>query len=457
MNERLTDASKAVKDGVSRERASVMNMRGRFVLLEALERGDRDGVKKSIEILRRAKDESERTGDGSDGFRPRVLFNLAMAQAAAGEDVESQRSFGDALRINSSLNKRLVPRAITDLQLVRSYCARVRSISDCDALSARIDRMKEAAVAATWYQPASLALQATLATRKPSVEDLEIAVTPYEMQWRALNSLAEQDQLAILWFEFDADWGIWRVLPDVSGIVERNGGVLTPGAWISTPVLTRTRFERCMGSVPYSRYRAELFVNGRFVGTSREATMISGAFKVVRLDDLNIALCSPSDWKVASLARHPRSDDFLATTLQTPEGRPAAFVFTFHGVTGGDAPGAHLLKNVQAVLAMEKQPNGAERPFALIDRGGLDACSQTLTSAFDKGQPAYMTWTTAELVRHAAIVLPAARTAHACVLLRSMANRHGPAEPSRRADKANPGGTSAQQGETSVVATRGRG
>jgi hypothetical protein len=229
-----------------------------------------------------------------------------------------------------------------------------------------------------------------------------------------------------VWYEFDDDWHAWRALPDVSGKVTYRELTQNPGNWVTRSYLKASNFERCLGGGSTRRYRAEFYLNGKRASRVPEIEIPTGEFTALRFDDLDVALCHPAGWSRVDIPEAMRGDGLLVRGLQTAHAQPnpAAFVFTIYSpvprATGGEA--SRPLERARANLIQQGILDENGGPLVWYDRTARN-CQTTIAGA----AAAYVTWTTAEGVRHIGIGLPdAAPPNQICAVLDSMTNRYPP-------------------------------
>jgi len=141
-----------------------------------------------------------------------------------------------------------------------------------------------------------------------------------------------------------------------------------------------------------------------------------------------VALCCPKNWTPIDTLKQLPNDDLLVSGYQTPEGKPAAFVFTFYAPRsvenlGEQAPGQKPVPEAvtwaKTLLVKGGWMKGAE---VFADYGSPGSCDTTSPSTV-----LYKHWVTTEGVRHVGIVVNgAAPPRELCLTLDSMANLYKP-------------------------------
>lgn len=431
MKERMEKAlgelrSLAAGDGDGRAPPRLLGNLGRYTLLLAIDSKDPEGIAKSVAYLQRAEERSKRGAAGVD--RARILLNLSLALQAAGNDTEADRYFKDALAIGGARNKRLAARAITDLEILQTHCAQIATKDQCAKLPDRVVRAKEALVRAAWSEAAAGGnAEAVSSGGEPAIEGLKLAVGADVVRWSGnLRNVTARDHVVVVWYEFDDEWDAWRALPDVSGKVSSRELTQHPGNWVTRSYLKASGFERCLGGGAARRYRAEFYLNGRHAGAVPEIEIPAGEFTALRLNDLDMALCHPAGWSRVEIPEQMRSDGLLVRGLQTAheQPKPAAFMFTIYSPVSREtrAEDSRPLQRARASLIQQGILDESNESMVRYDRTAAN-CEAVIAGA----DAAYVSWTTAEGVRHVGIALPiAAPPKQICAVLDSLTNRYPP-------------------------------
>jgi len=410
---------------------------GRYRLLQALQRGDDkgagdsngrgkskggadgkaardDSLKRSVELLTEAAEAVNAASDGREAQQRRILINLAIAQYASGLNRGADATANAALAIPVTGSKRFIGRALTDLELLRKHCVRFRTPDECASLAKRIDSLKGSLVATTWQQ--STMFPVALARSDDAgapVKEMTVDVTPDGLRWSLPPlRISSQQQLALVWYEYDARWEVWRAMPDVSGLVAvgRDSVISYPAA---------TRLERCIAADPGARYRAELYLDGKLVATGIGAPASEQRFKPWLLSDLNVAFCAPVGWTEIDVPLRSDSDSMLVRAIGTSNGTSAMVFFTFYGFNRSDASPQQIARVADYLV----RGGWLDAQTTLVPREPSASCAKS--DPF----PAYVTRTTNERVRHIAVALHGDASADACIALRSLTNRYGTESP----------------------------
>ena len=285
-------------------------------------------------------------------------FYLGLALLARGQIPEARNAYLEGVRaLDSRRSQERVVSALTGLEtLAAMRCGPSMSPDDEAAGCARklgVDEMKALLVRG----PASEGL--TLAANK----NFSLSASASELTASA-RDVAKED-LWLVWYRFEASWNSWRAMQGVSGPIEdkpNRVGELTVQPSSSHNAASA---KGCLAPV---KYRAELYANGVLLASKLTdpkqdsfarkrpgivAAVNSSAGDAVidrvsqalsttgsdsssaphaqastreRLLDLNMQFCLPPGWKVARRG----STDGLMRLLETPDGKPGAFLLTYY-------------------------------------------------------------------------------------------------------------------------------
>ena len=146
--------------------------------------------------------------------------------------------------------------------------------------------------------------------------EMKIEIAPDGLRWSVLPPLrvSAQQQLALIWYEFDSNWKVWRAMWGVSGLVSPDRPVVS--------YLTASRLGRCIATDAGTQYRAELYLDGRLVAQATDTPVANYRFKPLLLSDLNIALCAPTRWTEVDVPQHSENDGMLVRALGTDTAYP---------------------------------------------------------------------------------------------------------------------------------------
>lgn len=397
---------------------------GRYSWLQAMEErgedrrsiGDKDDSRRkllgeSVDLLTEAAGAIAATGEGREAQRRRILMSLAIAQYAAGLAQQADATANAALTIPGTGSRRVAGRALTDLELLRNHCRNVRDADYCASLATRIDSLKGRIVATTWQDANMLPVRRS--DEVGPAKEMRIEVAADGLQWTLPPlRVTPQQQLALIWYEHDPRWNVWRAMPDVSGPIASSA----PAA-LSYPAASR--FERCISGDADVRYRAELYLDGRLVASGIGAPASGQRFKAWVFSDLNIAFCAPAGWSEIDVPQHAEDREMLVRAMGTDAASPTMVLFAFYGFNGTDAVPLQQIDRITEYL-VRRGWIAAQTTLARREQSG--SCA----NATKTDLPAYVSRTTNERLRHVAIALRDAEQPDACVALRSVTTRSEP-------------------------------
>ncbi|MDR7457479.1 MAG: hypothetical protein QN174_04150 [Armatimonadota bacterium] len=250
--------------------------------LEVPEPARRRLVEESIALPREA---ARRDPDKSIAYS-----NLGLAALLVGHETDSERYYEDAVRraqyaragttvprTASDLRDRIVS-DLTDLELLRAFAPH---------LAGAIDARKAWLVGKAW--PGAADAYGARARRLP---DLRIAVSSTAVGWEATvaHINPRDDAVVAVWYrhrEYRPGAWVWHALPSLSGPV----GVAADGTLQRTRSYAPTPY-RCLEG---GRYRLELYVNGRPVGSAETEARLP-ALDHREFPDLALRMCHPLEW-----------------------------------------------------------------------------------------------------------------------------------------------------------------
>lgn len=244
-------------------------------------------------------------------------LNLGLLQLASGdrgELAEAEATYAKALKNGEGTSPALLASALTDIEILKSYCPNLHKESDvCCNISAAIERIRPAIAAG---HPVD-----ALRDQQIGVTDFAASIAPHSVTWQArFEGLdPKRDRLTVAWFRDDSPapgatvdpkaWQLRRALaaqfqtftkpedfpaPDNTGLtkqsdvfVDDTGTCLAPG-----------------------RYVAELFLNGT-MRASQVATIEGPELRAYKSRDLDLTWCIPSAWQPWSgkTTGHPWFED----------------------------------------------------------------------------------------------------------------------------------------------------
>ena len=258
-------------------------------LLGALPWRDRNDLAKSVDAATQAVRSSAAAGDTYRFELPWLQSNRGLILLANG-DIDGARQAYAAAFQDPQPEPALIASAITDLETLVRSCKYDLSPAQCARpFSAQIDQLAE-----------SLVLIGTVG--KPPKPDkaivlngLDISATPanFHARLELRDFDLSQDQLAILWYAWEPAWNSWRVLQGNSGPIPAEELHAESDGWLSVRRSHLLKTKECLDS---GRYRADIYVNGKRVGTNDEIVQPIPAFEASKFLKLNLILCRPRGW-----------------------------------------------------------------------------------------------------------------------------------------------------------------
>lgn len=396
------------------EPASHLSSLGFDTLLLAFAQKKRELVGESVDLLKRAVNNTYDGGDAAGSARGLARLNQFLALLAAGRIPEAREALDAAFNSGAAQDKPLIAAELTDLELVLRYCADLHAKETCDAITQEIGKTKEALVKAAWTP------DAPPPTGSPRVEGAEVVVSAGSAHWRGeLRGARPADQLAIIWYAHDKEWDTWRVLPELSGRVQAEDVSRARTDWARQPYFSRLAFRRCLGGPAGTRYRAEFYVNNRYIDTFH-AGSAPAPTKPAVAHDLNVATCIPTDWRMGFTAEASKVG-WLLRAVTNARGQPVLVMATFYT----PMPAIREANRLEGLKT------------AMRGLGWIDGSEPFEPYSCDKayGLPAALVrrWTTSEGFEHIGIGLTRNATARElCAALYAMEERYKPEGPVRR-------------------------
>ena len=296
-------------------------------LLDALANKNDEELGASIEAAQKAIDVAESPGHAAEtNCLSACRFNLGLALLARGKIGDAQTAYADGVRaLEGRRSQEHIAGALTDLEtLVAVRCDPSMRPDDDAAGCARklgVDQMKALLVRGQ----ASGVLPHPVAS-----ENFTLSASASDLTTILRDPDVAKEDLWLVWYQFEPTWNSWRALQGLSGpIVDKPkpDGTLT----VRRSYLDKYA-SKCLAP---AKYRAELYANGSLVATKLvELASIQMARK--KFLDLNLQLCVPSGWTVA----RGESTDRLTRWVETPDHKPAAFLFTYYAPRPSRLPNA---------------------------------------------------------------------------------------------------------------------
>lgn len=236
-------------------------------------------------------------GEESRPTDPVPTFNLAAALLALGRDEEAREAYDEAVERTVFADARHRRRR-DDVAAYEFYLA--EALTDLDSVAAARPRLRDAVAEAKRRIVAPITRAAYAEPledeehRPPASGALRLAAGPAFTDLTIVRPqrIGEDADLSAQWY-FEAPHGLgWSVLPDVSGAV--NGDLVEDA---DGTLRGRGAFLSATGScLSPGRYRLELYVDGRLVGTAQRRLAFAD-LTAARLRELGLAFCRPAGWR----------------------------------------------------------------------------------------------------------------------------------------------------------------
>jgi tetratricopeptide (TPR) repeat protein len=261
------------------ENYEVLASLGAYYFQQGVFDNDPGQFEKSIEATRAALE--------VDPKSTLLKFNLAIAQFASGDADAARATYEEAAGTEGKTDTFLVSSAMADLDLLAE-----KGSGD---VKAQAPAMKAFVAGVTSlsrtpdYEPGNdYELTNMEATMFPSQVQLKFGV---EGTFDPARNLVD-----VFWYHLDEDGLGWSPVPEVSVPNYATPDSDSPGSYfIEAPYLTVTSPQRCIAA---GQYKAEVYANGKLVGTVETQTEFS-EMEAASLIDLNSAICKPEDWERA--------------------------------------------------------------------------------------------------------------------------------------------------------------
>lgn len=291
-----------------------------------LENGDKDKLEESIEITEKAIPKYKSS--------PIPYYNKAVAQLALGRIDEARQTYETALQrsifIDVKKKKKredlyqreaFIAGAMTDMELVvakqKDKADEVREIKErLDGAMSALGFPSIGSTTGTYPD------QKDRAKRPKAVfKDITITVSPANAEFligSEKNFEESKDRISVQWYYQEPGLG-WAVLEQISGwALENELKTDSDGDhFMRRSYLGFTRPPQCLRP---GRYRAELYVNGRFAGQAEDDQKFQ-KLKPTQLRDLSMTFCRPEAWQPL-----PTALTGLVNGYQASDGSSGAFV-----------------------------------------------------------------------------------------------------------------------------------
>lgn len=230
-------------------------------------------------------------------------LNLALSQLASADDDQinaAEGTYDRALRQGSDWSPALLASALTDLEILRAYCANLYGDATCVHVTNAIERVRPRIASGAARNDLPKASQA-------KVFGFSASVTPYTAEWQArIDGFDPKvDRLTVAWFRDDrpdgekadaSKWQLRRAIPDLFDIYHPDSNQRLPAADSDNFIRHVTTLPRtedwCLSS---GRYVAELFLNGVQVA-SADVVLSAHDLHIYRSRELDVVWCIPKTW-----------------------------------------------------------------------------------------------------------------------------------------------------------------
>lgn len=299
---------------------------------------------------------------------PLLHLNRSLFLIADGRIDDARTAAEVALSLGVGRDWGLQATMVTAAALLEKHCEKLQPADQCAASRAGAKYLRQALVTGAWnHEPT-----AGPADSLPATHRFAATVSPSRVSWAALPTGLDldRDKLAVLWSVANEQWNVFDALPQLKPAISLNlvqrgqqGQLL-----MSENALAASDFKRCLAP---GRYRAELYRNGRQMAVT-EVDLRGPELQASSIEELNLALCRPSQWK----PWHHDVDQARGASMAgftSSDGRPAAFLFAIPLPETSDSA-ATAAQNAYAVeRALETL-----RALKLVD-GTLEAAKERLT------------------------------------------------------------------------------
>jgi hypothetical protein len=360
---------------------------------------------------------------------PWLEVNLAVALLVSGKTDEAKKAYDKVFA--DGIWPSLAIAALGDLEIARLYCG-ASLPAECATISSEIDKLKPRFAIVAGPPPEG----ARWETRHPSLSNPELSISPAVVSWKAsVNAEDGKDVLVVVWYRKDPDWGAWRVISSVSGGVAISS-LDSDGAdrkSLSLSYLDATGEHRCLDG---GEYRAEFYLNGKFVTEQSKSLPLAHEFKGVGLHDINFEACFPSTWSDWAYRSTDVTGPELIRASTSPDRKRGVYLFTYFYPNIPDQS-TSIIK--QAVLRSDKTMEAHGLPRNLTLERIPEPCGAYPVDFLTKNASWYQdstrvatarAWIADDGIVYVAMAANAARNgldADDCILLTSLSNIYGPA------------------------------
>jgi hypothetical protein len=411
---------------------------GFFTLLQSLSPPNISLLKQGVGALE----------DGLKSYRRDswLEMNLAVALLVSGRTNDAEQAYNKVFA--DGIWPSLAVAALGDLEIARRYCG-VLPHADCATISSEIKNLKPRFALVAGPPPEGVHWE----KRHPSLSNPELSISPAVVSWKAtVNAENGKDELVVVWYWKDPEWGAWRVISSVSGRVAITS-LVSDGAdrkSLSLSYLRATGEHRCLDG---GEYRAEFYLNGEFVTEQAKSLPLAHEFKGVGLHDINFEACYPSTWSTWEYRSADVTGPELIRGSTSPDSKRGVYLFTYFYPNIPDQSTSIIQ---QAVSRSDKIMEAHGLPRNLTFTPILEPCVAYPVDFLTKNASWYQdstrvatarAWIADDGIVYVAMTANAARNgldADDCMLLTSLSNIYRPAVAA--ADQTNPAANASNPG-----------
>jgi hypothetical protein len=376
---------------------------------EALIDGDEKALEKAEELTRETLDlvKARRLVEHDD-TKPMLEMNLGFVQLGRGRFDDGRKAYR-AGREDAAKNDpftafvKLRTSVLTDLEAMRVLrCPNGKPQAgtrfDCVGLERAIEDVSRIMLAERndSKQPET--------APQISRDDLVVSATANRLAASVHGLNPQVDDLWLVWSRQE-EGGRWRTLQRVSSPISAKARRKADGTIDLSPQSFLDAYEGTPNCLATGTYRAELYAHGRQI-TVRPIEYKTPTMKAVRLHELNLRLCMPSDWNLQRVARVLEDNNFgVVRGVFKPDDdvkgkdRPIAFIFSFYLPRFSDG--------LSSCLSPERSVKCAKDSLASVDVIAKDQpffAFDQMPDPLDPHALVYRNWTSHDGVVHAVIV-----------------------------------------------------
>jgi hypothetical protein len=344
---------------------------------------------------------------GRDSTNTMLLFNTGMALLADGPQRKSEglKTYDQGFDSLKSAGNRpgLAAGVITDLEILRKYCFALNTATYCDEIDREVKKQKSRMSIAGWM-PTDWSAPANAGNSQ--ISDVNLFASPAGLGWEARVPMDLSDNsLVVVWYACDTayperracdsatldtetgdgNWGVWWVLPGISGRV-------LPADLLDISDGKKYAFKSSLQSssvnscLPPGEFRAEFYLNGQpldlgsngRISFGQASSHTDSLYKSAILRDLDLEMCYPSDWVTWTSKDKP--DPGLMAGYFAPDRSSGAFLFSYYyptpdAQTSGSVRSALVEKSLKSLASEGFISHGVMSPEPLSCTGYLEDSS----------------------------------------------------------------------------------